>query len=216
MRRWSENLGYYQPASGNSVPIQGWQELERTPYQTPAWMRRQGDELDLTKKRMGLGLLGQLSRSMGDFSYSKQPAFAIPQPGYVGTGGVYNQGQIDAMSNLQRGNLQQQAGTATNNFAASLGARGFSPMGTPLLDFYGQSAMMRANAGAARNETPICTDRIPTPSPVWPTCRCAARHRASHRNSICSGCSWANWGNDHAAARRYSPGRCRGRGSPPP
>lgn len=158
MRRWSENLGYYQPASGNSVPIQGWQELERTPYQTPAWMRRQGDELDLTKKRMGLGLLGQLSRSMGDFSYSKQPAFAIPQPGYVGTGGVYNQGQIDAMSNLQRGNLQQQAGTATNNFAASLGARGFSPMGTPLLDFYGQSAMMRANAGAARNETQLNFD----------------------------------------------------------
>lgn len=98
---------------------------------------------------------GVFGNTSGLFDYTRSPAFGIPKPNYVGTGGVYTQGQIDAQSNLQRANLQQQAAGATQNFANSLASRGFSPMGSPLADFYGQSALMRANAGAAQNETTL-------------------------------------------------------------
>jgi hypothetical protein len=128
----------YTPSGRGAIP-RGW------------WRQDESDELDLQRKRTGLGLLNQLKN--GTFDYSRTPTTAIPRPSYIGTGGVYTQGQVDAMSNLQRGNLQQQAGTMTNNFASSLGARGFSPMGSPMLDFYSQAANMRANAGAASNET---------------------------------------------------------------
>lgn len=119
------------------------------------WMQNERDELDLNRQRLGNSLLRSMASGGGQFDYSRKPFGNIPAPSYVPTGGVYNQGQIDAMSNLQRGNLQQQAGTLSNNFASSLGSRGFSPQGSPLMDFYNQSAMMRANAGAAKNETEL-------------------------------------------------------------
>lgn len=98
---------------------------------------------------------GILGNNSGLFDFTRNPAFGIPKPNYVGTGGVYNQGQIDAQSNLQRANLQQQAASNSQNFASTLASRGFSPMGSPLSDFYQQSALMRANAGAAQNETQL-------------------------------------------------------------
>lgn len=129
-------------------------EVEHRPYETPWWMRQEQDQLGLQRQQMSNGLLSRMSRDFsGNFDYSRHPALGVPAPNYIGTGGVYNQGQVDAQSNLQRANLQQQAGTSSQNFAASLGSRGFSPQGSPLADFYSQNAMMRANAGAAANET---------------------------------------------------------------
>jgi hypothetical protein len=117
------------------------------------WRDDERDELGLNRQRIGNSLLSKMAS--GSFDFSSKPSGMIPRPNYIGTGGVYSQGQVDAMSNLQRGNLQQQAGTATQNFASTLGSRGFSPQGSPLMDFYQQSAMMRANAGAAKNETEL-------------------------------------------------------------
>jgi hypothetical protein len=150
---WREQTPMPGAFGGSFGPRYEKMEFDHRPYETPAWMRRQGDELGLQRQQISNSLLGQLARSQGDFSYSRTPTAGVPAPSYIGTGGVYSQGQVNAMSNLQRGNLQQQAGTLTNNFASSLGARGFSPMGSPMLDFYSQAANMRANAGAASNET---------------------------------------------------------------
>ena len=139
------------------APLYGWRDFTRHPYQTPDWMARQKDQLGLQRMQIGNSLLGQMASGSGNgmFNYSKMPAFGVPAPRYVGTGGVYTQGQIDAQSNLQRAGLQQQAATGNQNFASSLASRGFSPTGSPLLDYYQQAGMMKANAGAAQNETEL-------------------------------------------------------------
>lgn len=77
---------------------------------------------------------------------------SLPGPNYINPSAVYNQGQINAMSNLQRGNMLTQASNQSRQFNSDLAGRGFSPL-SPMAMFNQQNNLMRANAGAASNET---------------------------------------------------------------
>ncbi len=91
---------------------------------------------------------GGLSGS-GNFNYQ---APNIPAPQYVSGGPVWNQSQINNEANLQRNNLMAQANNQSRMFTQGLASRGFSPL-SPFAGMNAQNNMMRANAGAAANET---------------------------------------------------------------
>lgn len=79
---------------------------------------------------------------------------SLPAPNYITAGPVWNQQQINAQSNLQRNNLMTQASNQSRQFSQDLGSRGFSPL-SPMAMFNQQNNLMRANAGAASNETSL-------------------------------------------------------------
>jgi len=99
------------------------------------------------------GLLSKFNQGgLGNGSYSSMPMNSVPAPHYASGGNVYSQSQVNAQAGLQRANLLSQAQQNTRQFTQQLGSRGFSPM-SPYAMLAGQSNTMRANAGAASNET---------------------------------------------------------------
>lgn len=82
---------------------------------------------------------------------------ALPGPNYISPQPVYSQQQVDNMSGLQRSALLGQAQNQTRQFTQGLASRGFSPL-SPLGQYMGQSNLMKANAGAAANETQLNFD----------------------------------------------------------
>lgn len=99
-------------------------------------------------------LLGQYGRGGfgGIGNASSRPMNSLPAPRYINAGPVWSQGQIDAQSNLQRGNLLTQANNQNRDFMNTMATRGFAP-NSPFGMLNSQSNLMRANAGAAANET---------------------------------------------------------------
>lgn len=116
---------------------------------------REDEKFDLFKNLYGnllrQGTGGGNSNML--LNLSRNP-FSVPAPNYVPTSPVWTQQQIDAQSNLQRANLQQQAATQNRQFSNQLGVRGFSPL-SPLADFMANNNAMKANASAASNETQL-------------------------------------------------------------
>lgn len=117
------------------------------------WMKEQRDKEQFDMKK---NLFGKLFKSLDGFgsgsgSFSYTPP-SIPAPNFVSAGPVWSQQQIDAQSNLQRGNLMTQANNQSRDFGLGMASRGFSPF-SPFAQFNANNNMMRANAGAASNET---------------------------------------------------------------
>lgn len=98
------------------------------------------------------GMLGKFDFGGGDGSFSSMPFGNIPAPNYITPGPVWSQQQINAASNLQRGNLLTQAATQNDMFNKDLASRGFSPF-SPFGAYQANANIMRANSGAAANET---------------------------------------------------------------
>lgn len=99
-------------------------------------------------------LLGNFNRGGfgGIGNASSRPMNSLPAPRYINAGPVWSQGQIDAQSNLQRGNLLTQANNQNRDFMNTMATKGFAP-NSPFGMLNSQSNLMRANAGAAANET---------------------------------------------------------------
>lgn len=110
-------------------------------------------KFDLFKDFLGKLDLGGSSNSNVQIRGGSGSAGApVPAPRYASYSPVYSQGQVDAQAGLQRAALLNQAQQNTRNFTQDLGSRGFSPL-SPFSMLAGQSNIMRANAGAASNET---------------------------------------------------------------
>lgn len=112
------------------------------------------DALKQKKFDMLSGFLRGFGNGSAGGTMSMTPLHNIPGPRYLNAGPVWSQSQIDAQSNQQRGNLLTQAATASRGFGADLASRGFSP-NSPFAMFNQQNNLMKANAGAATNETGI-------------------------------------------------------------
>lgn len=109
------------------------------------------------QKQLWGALFPQIKNAFGGDSFVGKlynNPFTIPAPNYLTPSPVWSQGQIDAQSNLQRANLQQQAAVQSRDFANKMGSRGFSPL-SPLSDFMANNNNMKANAAAAANETQL-------------------------------------------------------------
>jgi len=112
-------------------------------------------DMDLKKKKFDLFSqflktgMGGMGSGSGSLNFQMP---SLPGPNYINAGPVWSQQQINAQSNLQRGNLLTQASNQSRQFSNDLASRGFSPL-SPMSMFNEQNNMMRANAGAAANET---------------------------------------------------------------
>lgn len=119
--------------------------------------RAQEQATDLSKQKFDL-LSGLLKGYKSNFAGSiGAPANNVPAPNYMAYQPVYTQQQINAQAGLQRANLLNQADQQTRQFGQQMASRGFSPM-SPYSMLAGQSNTMRANAGAAANETKLNFD----------------------------------------------------------
>jgi len=120
--------------------------------------RAQEQATDLAKQKFDL-LSGMLKGYKSNFAgaLSGGPSSNVPAPNYMAYQPVYSQQQINAQAGLQRANLLNQADQQTRQFGQQMASRGFSPM-SPYSMLAGQSNIMRANAGAAANETKLNFD----------------------------------------------------------
>jgi hypothetical protein len=147
-----EQAGYSPDYTGAaSIPhfgLRGWSDEYLMGREKLAYQKDQ----DSRKWDMLNGLFGQANDMLGNFKASASRNPVPSHPWSMGYSPVYSQGQVDAMSNQQRANLGQQAAGQSADFAAGLGARGFSPLG-PLAGMVSNQNQMRANAGAAEAET---------------------------------------------------------------
>lgn len=115
------------------------------------------DDNDRANQKFDLfkGLLGNMKGMMdgGGSGYGNyNQGMNIPAPRYASYSPVYSQSQVDAQAGLQRSNLMNQAQQSNRRFTQSLGQRGFSP-NSPFGLLNSESSLMRANSGAAQNET---------------------------------------------------------------
>jgi len=143
------STGQYAEVMGVVEPDDG------TAYLNHAQGNSVNQDIDLKKKKFDLisGLLsGYKGLLSGQGSASMSPYNNIPMPSYMDYQPVMSQGQVDAQANLQRGNLLSQATNSSRSFNNNLASRGFSPY-SPFGMANQQSNLMRANAGAAANET---------------------------------------------------------------
>lgn len=131
---------------------------DNTGYLNRAKAEQLQSETGLAQQKFDLlrNLFGRLGPSSFNASASFQPS-AIPAPRYISAGPVWTQQQIDAQSGLQRSNLMTQANNQSRDFTQNMARSGFSPM-SPFAMMNSQNNMMRANAGAAENETKLNFD----------------------------------------------------------
>lgn len=147
--------------TGQAVDVMGFFEppdprefAQANLYYAQADAAREAQALQKRKFDMFNDMLGKFNRGagFGSGNASSRPMNSLPAPRYINAGPVWSQGQIDAQSNLQRGNLLTQANNQSRDFMNTMATRGFSPS-SPFGLLNSQSNLMRANAGAAANET---------------------------------------------------------------
>jgi len=127
----------------------------------PGQLQQQGLQTGMMKAKSDflnklLGGIGGMMTGGGRFGggFGLNSTFgAPPAPNYVSGGPVYTQGQINAQSNLQRANLQQQGASTAHQLGNQYASQGFSPVASPFVSYAQQNAMLKANSGAAQNET---------------------------------------------------------------
>lgn len=116
--------------------------------QENATFKMQQQKWDMVRNLFGG--LGNGSFGLG-FNMNSNPA-SIPAPAYIHAAPVWSQNQINSQANLQRNNLLTQANNSSRDFSQQMASRGFSPF-SPFAMMNQQNNLMRANAGAAANET---------------------------------------------------------------
>lgn len=126
-------------------------------YDKMAWDKEQDQQDDYRRNRKLSYAMRLMPEYDTSFSRGSVRTPSVPAPSYIGAGPVWSQGQIDAQAGLQRGNLLTQAGNLNQQFNRDLGSRGFSPL-SPFGMLNSQNNLMRANAGAAANETSLNFD----------------------------------------------------------
>lgn len=177
---WGSSFGLLgqDPSGGGNVPVYG--DIGPNPWMQPEGVaaatanaqktalfpyQQQEAELNLAQGRQKFdflkGILGNINNALGPpgrfgggGGFGLGAGFGPPAfQSFAPSGPIWNQGQINAQANLQRGNLNQQAGTEARQAQENFANRGFSPVGSPFLNYAQQNAMLKANAAAASNET---------------------------------------------------------------
>ncbi len=123
-------------------------------YDKLAWDKQQAEQDAYRRNRKLSYAMNLLPDYENDSGRMNVRTPNVPMPSYVNAGPVWTQGQIDAQAGLQRGNLLTQAGNQSAQFNRDLASRGFSPL-SPFGMLNQQNNIMRANAGAAANETSL-------------------------------------------------------------
>lgn len=160
--KW-QPIGPVTPGGADMPGAQMWGAVEPPDwekYQVQEGIRREAALWDDPRKEAAMGRAFNMMKTLFDDGQQTverggRSAFStpgIPAPRYMNAGPVWSQQQINAQSNLQRGNLLSQANNQSAQFNNQLANRGFSPL-SPFGMLNQQSNLMRANAGAAANET---------------------------------------------------------------